>query len=205
MTGKVSWNFTGQFFQACNCAWGCPCNFNAPPTTGFCDGVVAWHIEKGKYGMTKLDGLTVAGAAHWPKQIHEGNGTLAIYIDERATPEQRQAILAIFSGQAGGGPFPVIASTISKLLEPRFVPVEFQSRGKDSRLVVKGLMEAQLDAMHNPVTKKEVRGKVVLPDGFIFQEADVYNATKCMVKDRDLDFSYSGTNGHIAQVSYRGP
>lgn len=205
MADKVSWNLTADYFQACNCAWGCPCNFNAPPTYGNCDGIVAWHIKKGTYGKTKLDGLTVAGAARWPKQIHEGNGTLAVYLDEKASAEQRQALLAVFSGQAGGGPFPIIASTISKMLEPKFLPIEFHASGKNSRLVVKGVMDVRLDAMKNPATKQEVRGKVVIPDGFIFQEAEVYNVPKLDINDRDIRFSCANTNGHLAQVSYKGP
>ena len=34
----------------CNCAWGCPCQFNALPTHGRCEAMVAVRIREGHYG-----------------------------------------------------------------------------------------------------------------------------------------------------------
>src|SRR4051812_5526651 len=114
---KTNWTLEADFIQACNCDYGCPCEFSAPPTRGFCEGTGAWRIVKGRYGDLNLDGIGVAFAAHWPKAIHEGGGTLALFIDEHATQEQRDAILMICSGQAGGLPFEILAQTFSKVLD----------------------------------------------------------------------------------------
>ena len=81
---KTKWALEADYLQACNCDYGCPCEFSAPPTRGFCEGTGAWSIIKGNYGDVSLDGLAAGFAAHWPKAIHEGNGTLALFVDERA-------------------------------------------------------------------------------------------------------------------------
>src|SRR3954452_24101473 len=108
MNAKTKWSLEADFIQACNCDYGCPCEFSAPPTKGFCEGMGAWRIKGGTYGNVSLDGLGLAFAAHWPKAIHEGNGTCGLLFDERANPQQREALLQICSGKAGGMPFKII-------------------------------------------------------------------------------------------------
>src|SRR5262245_14843447 len=92
------WRIAGHEVGTCNCAWGCPCQFNALPTHGRCEAVVALRIRAGHYGATRLDGLTFAAAYWWPGAIHEGNGMSQLAIDERATADQRDAIAKITSG-----------------------------------------------------------------------------------------------------------
>ncbi len=54
---QVKWTMEADYLQACNCDYGCPCEFDAPPTQGFCEGVGAWRINRGRYGDVALDGL----------------------------------------------------------------------------------------------------------------------------------------------------
>jgi hypothetical protein len=96
------WFFDADYLQACNCDYGCPCEFAAPPTPGYCHGVGVWKIERGKYGDLSLDGTGPAFAAKWPGAIHEGNGTVCLFVDEKASAAQREALLEIGSGKAGG-------------------------------------------------------------------------------------------------------
>ena len=101
------WFFDADYLQACNCDYGCPCEFSAPPTTGFCHGLGVWKIDRGKYDELSLDGLGLGFAAKWPKAIHEGHGTVCLFVDEKASAEQREALLDIGSGKAGGLPFEI--------------------------------------------------------------------------------------------------
>src|SRR5262249_10855816 len=101
---KTEWRITGQEVASGNCAWGCPCQFNALPTTGNCEALWALAIERGHFGETKLDGVRVAQVYHFDGAVHEGNGWRRLILDERSTPEQRQAIKALVSG-AHGHPF----------------------------------------------------------------------------------------------------
>ena len=61
---RTPWHIVGDEVATCNCAWGCPCQFNALPTTGRCEALVAARIKKGNYGSVPLDGLAFA-AAWW--------------------------------------------------------------------------------------------------------------------------------------------
>lgn len=54
------WVFDADYLQACNCDYGCPCEFAAPPTPGFCHGIGVWKIQRGKYDDLSLDGLARA-------------------------------------------------------------------------------------------------------------------------------------------------
>src|SRR2546426_12529626 len=97
---KVKWAFEADYLQACNCDYGCPCEFEAPPSKGFCEGLGVWQIIKGKYGDVSLDGLGLAFAIHTPGPMHKGNGTGVFVIDEKATPAQRDALTQIATGKA---------------------------------------------------------------------------------------------------------
>ena len=57
---KGNWQLKGDVIGACNCDYGCPCEFEAPPTMGFCEGMGIYHINKGKFGDVSLDGLSFA-------------------------------------------------------------------------------------------------------------------------------------------------
>ena len=88
-----SWSLSGKVLISCNCDWGCPCNFNALPTKGKCEGGWTWHVEQGSYGDTSLDGLSFSVYANWPGAIHEGNGEALLLIDEHATGAPRTALV----------------------------------------------------------------------------------------------------------------
>jgi hypothetical protein len=44
---KTPWRIVGEQIGSCNCAWGCPCQFNALPTYGQCEGLNGSHIREG--------------------------------------------------------------------------------------------------------------------------------------------------------------
>src|SRR4029077_10040069 len=88
---KTEWQISGDEVGSCNCDWGCPCQFNAPPTTDHCEAFIGYAIRAGRYGDTSLDGVKCAAIYHWPGRIDEGNGTRQIIVDEGVSTEQRAA------------------------------------------------------------------------------------------------------------------
>ena len=68
----------------CNCAWGCPCQFNSLPTHGDCRAAVGMRIDQGHFGETSLDGVKWAMLFAWPGAVHEGDGEMVIIVDEAA-------------------------------------------------------------------------------------------------------------------------
>ena len=79
------WRLEGEWMKNCNCAFGCPCDFNAPPTHGSCKGMVAMRITKGHFEGTNLGGLVFAATVDFPGALHEGNGQMQPIIYERAS------------------------------------------------------------------------------------------------------------------------
>ena len=97
---KTPWKISGDLEEACSCNAACPCWFKSVPTRMTCDGVQVVFIQKGKYGKTPLDGLAVGQFVQSPdgKSMFESFGNWNfdnVYIDERATEEQRTALREI--------------------------------------------------------------------------------------------------------------
>ncbi len=144
MTTK--WHLSGTYFEACNCDVACPCVFKSPPTTGECKALVGWHIDGGSFGDVTLDGLNVALYVHSPGNMVEGKWKAALYLDERATQPQKDALSQIFSGQAGGHPA-ALGSLIEEVLGVKSVPIEYQAEGKRRSLRIPNVVEAELEAL----------------------------------------------------------
>ncbi len=98
----MSYKVEGDYFESCTCTVSCPCIFLAPATEEACDVLFAWHVKGGEMDGVNLDDLNVVLAAHSPRNMTEGGWKVALYLDERADPNQATALGAIFSGQAGG-------------------------------------------------------------------------------------------------------
>ena len=199
---RVSWAMEADYLQACNCDYGCPCEFEAPPTKGFCEGVGAWRITKGNYGSVRLDGLGFGFAARWPGALHQGNGTAALFFDERADAKQREALLQIASGKAGGMPFEIIAATLTKVLEPQFVPLAFDIKGRESSASMGKAVTMSFEPIKNPVTGQPEGLRVEHETGFLFKSADCVSAKAWKAAVGELNFSGSGQAGFVARVKY---
>lgn len=194
----TEWQIRALEFANCNCSYGCPCQFSDLPTHGNCEAVVAFRIETGHHGETKLGGLTVAGMFSWPGPIHEGHGEAALIIDQRATEAQRNSLLRILSGQdtePGATIFNVFASTLEKVHEPIFADIEFEIDidRRRGRLRVNGYVDTRIEPILNPVTKAESRIRIDNPNGFEFKLAEVargWSKTEKPVKV-EVEDSYS--------------
>lgn len=199
---KVQWTLEADYLQACNCDYGCPCEFEAPPTKGYCEGVGAWRITRGAYGSVKLDGLGFGFAARWPGPIHKGNGTAALFFDEQATPQQRDALLKIASGEAGGMPFEIIAQTLSTVLDPQYVPVTLTLEGKHSRASFGKAVAMAFEPIKNPVTGQPESVRIEHETGFLFKSAECVSAKVCQASIGELRFSWPDKAGFVTTVSY---
>lgn len=175
---QVAWMLKGKDFSHCNCAYGCPCQFNALPTHGHCQAVVGIAIDQGYHGNTQLNGLRFGGVFRWPGPIHEGHGEAVPIVDERATPAQRDAILRIMSGQdtePGATIFQVFSATFAKVHDPIFAPIDLaiDLDARTARFIVRGVVEARGEPILNPVTKQPHHARINLPNGFEYAVAEV--------------------------------
>jgi len=200
------WNMNSDYVETCNCDYGYPCNFNGFPTYGSCQSLILFHIRSGSYGDTRLDDLDFITALYWPKAIHEGNGTAQLFITDKASDEQRQALINIVSGQAkGDGPFTLFAGTFKYFLEPQFVDIKVNLNGKKSSFSVPGVMDVQTEGFINPVTGEEQDTKIQLPKGFIWKLAEAAKSKIMRITTQSLNFDHSGQNAFYSVVDFKGP
>ncbi len=198
----LKWHYKAEMITACNCDWGCPCNFNARPTNGFCDGVYAAKITAGSAGPVKLDGVKFVYAGLWPKAIHEGRGTVKILIEEQATKEQRKALDEVLRGKQGGMPWGLFSATVDTWLDTGFVPIEWKFDGPRSYYKAGKEAQASLEPMRNPVTGEEASAKVVLPKGIVCDELEVTSTKSFAVFTKGLKFAAPGKYGFYTTVGH---
>lgn len=199
---KVKWSLEADYLQGCSCDYGCPCEFEAPPTRGFCQGLGAWKINRGRYGEVSLDGLGLGFALFTPEAMHKGNGTAVLFVDEKANQTQREALLAIASGKAGGMPFEIIKAIVTKILPPQFVSFQFDLRGKNSSVKIGNAAVIAFEPVKNPITGEPESVRVEHATGFIFKTAEVVSAKECRSSVPNLDFSWPNKAGFVSRVNY---
>lgn len=197
-----NWRLEGEWMKNCNCAFGCPCDFNAMPTHGSCKGMVGMKITKGNFEGIKLDGLMFAATVDFPGALHEGNGKMQPIVDERATAEQRQALFNIMSGKhsAEGTLFHILSQIVTTIHDPIFAPFEFSfdKNGRIARLVAKGVLETDVEPIKNPVTGSPHRIRVVMPEGFEHREAEAASAN--IRSTGAIKFETKGSHSSLATV-----
>ena len=98
----MSYHLEGRLLEVCNCNVLCPCWIGEDPDNGTCDTIVAWRIDKGQVDGVDVGGNTIAAVAHVPGNILEGNWTAAIFVDDATSKAQEDALLKVYTGQAGG-------------------------------------------------------------------------------------------------------
>jgi hypothetical protein len=202
-TMETIWTIKGREFAQCNCAYGCPCQFNAVPTHGDCRALLGIEVEKGHHGNTKLDGLRFAAAFSWPGPVHEGRGEAVFIIDERSNSAQRDALLRIVSGQdtePGATFFQVFASTLEKVHEPIFTKIDFEVDidSRKARLNIDGMVVARGEPILNPVTGKEHRARFDLPDGFEYLVAEAGRGWANVTGP--ISFQLADSHAHFADL-----
>jgi hypothetical protein len=139
----MAYNLEGRLLEVCTCKILCPCWVGEDPDFGTCDGVLAWHFDKGT-----IDGLDVAGhtfviLAHIPGNILKGNWKIRVYIDDKATGEQKDALLKVWTGKAGG-PIADLAKLVGQVDSVEQVPITFDVRGVNGTLKIGEAIRAEL-------------------------------------------------------------
>ena len=199
----IDWQIKGKEFANCNCSYGCPCQFNALPTHGFCCAVAGFQIEQGRFGDVKLDGLRAAGLYRWPGPVHEGNGTMQLIVDKSADARQREALLKIMNGQETeqfATMWFVFSAMSPNKLEPVFEKIDFvvDVDARRARLVIPGIVESVGEPIKNPVTGLEHRARIDIPHGFEYRLAEIGSGRTTTSGKIKLDLK--DTYGQFARI-----
>ena len=194
------WQVQGTYFEACNCAIVCPCNFLRAPTEGECKVVVAWHVEDGRYGAVDLSGMNVALFAYVPGHMMEAKWKVALYTDERASLEQAEALTRIFSGQEGGH-LAALGPLIGEVLGVRAVPIEYHAEGTRRSVRVGNVAEADIEAVPGQAERPvEIHNApfTLVPDIPMV----LSKSSRCRYDDYGLSLDISDHNGYYSPFAY---
>ena len=206
MATQTSWRMRGDVMEACSCATTCPCNFGSDPTPLPCEVVIGWRIQDGNYGNTRLDGLSVVLYGRIPGNVFQGNWTVGVYLDQRASQPQAQALGDIFAGNAGGWPA-MLSSLIGNLLPPKQVPIQFQTVDGEHNITIPGLLEVGSERVPNPLPGQPPLDTKVsdLAVPFYTGSVNVRRSRTLRLSDPGMSFQYTGRSSLVGQFDYSGP
>ena len=190
----------GRNSASCNCAWGCPCQFNALPTRGRCDALAAWRIDEGHFGDTSLDGVVFASVFWFPGAVHEGNGKVLHVVDEKATAEQRAAIEALLSGQHGGAAFEIFSAVTPNKLGTVSASITFESHreARIGKISIPGVGETEDRADQEPGDGRDApRPHRSAGWRRTYKLAEVGNTVACSVSAAGISFELSNTYAQL--------
>ena len=204
MTDYLPWSLSGTYLESCNCEAVCPCRSvggrkGGRSTHGLCLGALSWRIERGRAGALDLSALDVVLASRYHDDEPGSPWSFVLYLDERGSEPQREALRAIFTGDAGG--------TALK---------QFPWAYKDSRLVA--VRPASIEIDHTPGrgwfrAGGEVNVRILEPfptgegvtcliPGHHQPGREVVAEALSVHGEAPLEFEFSGTCGYESNFAY---
>lgn len=204
MAKNAKWSLSGDYLEACSCDAGCPCKFGATPTQGYCHGILGFKISEGSFDGVDLSGLGFAGMIKAPGAPWEGNIAGVFYVDESATPEQREALGTILSGQAGGF-WAMIATLVTDNHGVKFAPVQMTDDGDRRSFTIPGVIEIVNEPLVNPMTQQQHEVTVSNSMDPFCVSGRAGRSAKATSKDPDLELDLTGQQGYIGEFSWAGP
>ena len=203
----AGWRIEGQYMETCNCTYLCPCigsNLTARPSEGDCKAAVAMRIDKGEKDGVKLDGLSFIVVMHSPKAMAEGDITVGLIVDERASDKQMEAISAIATG-AAGGPMAALGPLVGRVAGVEKRPIRFESDGMRLAVTAGELVDQACEGVGSAVRPGEPL--------YIDNTCHPVNSKLALAKATRSQFNAfgiqwddsSGTrNGHYAPFAWTG-
>lgn len=160
--------------------------------------------SQGKIWKHKARWVEFIFVTSWPGAIHKGHGKASVYIEDRASFEQFDALSKIVTGQAKGSAFDVYGRTLDLFRQPKRAEMSFYANGIKSRVKAEGIGEVQLEPIKNPVTRQTHQVAIFQPKGFEASRSDTGSSKLLVAKDGLLDFRYEGTYGGVQKISWKG-
>jgi hypothetical protein len=202
----TAWRMRGDAFEACSCNVTCPCNLGNDPTLGFCEVIVVRRIQEGHYGTTRLDGLNVVMYHRMPGNPWQGNWITGLYLDQRANPEQVEALGTIFYGKAGSI-FVGSSALTGNHLAPKQVRITFETVNGEHRVTVPGLLEVGTERIPNPTPGQPPFDTTISGIAVPLYAGAVHvrRSTVLKLTDPRMSFAYAGRSSLTGQFEYSGP
>ena len=142
----------GDLLEVCNCKVLCPCWIGEDPDNGFCDASLAYVIRKGEVDGVDVGGLVAASAVKIPGNVFAGGWRQVLYIDDRASDAQADALVAVLSGERGG-PLADLAALVGERLGVERAAIEYGLEEGRGRYRIAGVVEAEMSPYVGPTGK----------------------------------------------------
>ena len=149
----MPYKLEGSLLEVCTCNVLCPCWVGEDPDGGTCDGTLAWHIDKGSVNGVDVAGRTIAILCHIPGNILKGNWNVRIYVDDKASTAQKDALVSVWTGQSGG-PIADLAKLVGRVDSIEQAPITFEVQGVKGTLKVGKAIEAALEPFKGSTGKE---------------------------------------------------
>jgi len=193
---NVSWELKGMEYGNCNCAYGCPCQFNALPTYGNCQYLLFARVDQSRYNYVNLDGVCFAMFGEYPEAVHLGNGTQQLVISDGTSDEQQEAIRRIVYNEDSEElktHYAVYNAMSTTVHDPIIAPIELEidMENRTARGHIPGWADSNAEPIRNPVTGEEHRATIGLPEGFEFTIAEVGSASSTVTGHIPLELKDS--------------
>jgi len=200
------WTAQGDLFEGCNCNLLCPCHvsFRQPPTQGFCDTIWAVSFEQGKYGEVDLAGLNASIFLHCPGNMADGDWTTVLLVDDRSTPEQDEALRAIFSGESGG-PWETMSQFYREGKYQTIVrsPLEMTIDGRTRTITAPDRLFLEMQTLRGG---EDRQGLVTINNlrNVIHGDEHVMGLSNFKVNDETMNWEYQGKHGLYSKFDWSG-
>jgi len=196
----MAYQLEGSLLEVCTCKVICPCWVGEDPDGGQCDGIVGYHVDRGTIDGIDVSGRSFVLLAHIPGNVLKGNWRAVVYVDDKASSQQKEALLNAFTGKLGG-PLADLAQLVGEVVAVESVPIDFKvEKGKGTLKVGDGV-EAEIEPLQGAT------GFTTLNDS-IFSNipgspAYVSKAPKYRANVPQLGFNISLSGHNAVQGSFR--
>jgi hypothetical protein len=146
----VVYDLEGTLLEACSCGVLCPCWVGADPDGGSCASFNAYHFDRGVIRGVDVSGLSFVNVCDIPGNVlSPGTWRVVTFVDDRATDEQHDAIVAAYHGKLGG-PLADLAGLVGEVLGVEKAPITHETRDGKGTLRIGDLVSAEMEPFRAP-------------------------------------------------------
>ena len=145
----MAYELKGRMAEVCTCQTFCPCVAGLDPDGRVCEFSWVFHFDHGSIGGTDVSDLNFGIVGRLDGGVSDGTVRAAVYVDERSTDSQQEAIMAAFTG-ALGGPLADLASLIGEVVTVERVAIEYDVDKGSGTFRTGTVAKAEIEAYTNP-------------------------------------------------------
>ena len=199
----MAWRIEGTYFENCNCDMVCPCatsGLTLPGDEDRCKVALAFHVHNGDVNGVDVGGLNVCVVTDAPALMSDGGWKVGVLMDAAASPEQAEALGAVFGGQLGG-PMEGLAPLIGEMLGMESRDFTYEDDGREHRVRIGTAVDMSVEDFVSPLDPTGA-GVKVSGIGFPADTLAAGRATTSTVDVFGLSWDNAGKNSFSAPFAW---